>query len=96
MHLISMKALRDFWSVHPAAERPLRAWAKIARDADWRNFADVRAIHASADTVGDYVVFNIGGNKFRLIAAIHYDRGRVYIRHVLTHKEYDQGGWKDG
>ena len=48
----------------------------------------------SADKVGQWIVFNIGGNKYRLIAVIHFNRGKVYIRHILTHQEYDKGGWK--
>lgn len=47
-----------------------------------------------ADKVGKFTVFNVGGNKVRLIAAIHYNRGKIYIRHVLTHREYDKGAWK--
>ena len=48
------------------------------------------------DKVGKFTVFDLGGNKYRLIAAIHYNRGKVYIRHVLTHAEYDQDKWKEG
>jgi mRNA interferase HigB len=57
--------------------------------------AEVRRVIPSADRVGRYTVFNIGGNKARLIAAIHYNRGKVYIRHILTHAEYDRGAWKE-
>ena len=56
--------------------------------------AELRKTFASADRVGDKVVFNIGGNKYRLIAAVHFSRGKLYIRDILTHAEYDQGGWK--
>jgi mRNA interferase HigB len=95
MHVISQKALRDFWEVHPNAEVPLRAWFRNTQRADWQNFNDVRGAYGSADLVGKCVIFNIGGNKFRLIVVIHYDYGgRVYVRHVLTHKEYDKGAWK--
>ncbi|MFL5245467.1 MAG: type II toxin-antitoxin system HigB family toxin [Gemmataceae bacterium] len=95
MHVISKKALRQFWKLHPDAEQPLRRWFKIVLAADWRSFAEVRAVYASADQVGQFTVFNIGGNKYRLIAAIHYNRGKVYIRHVLTHEEYDCDEWKE-
>ena len=61
---------------------------------DFGNLSELRAIFPSADKVGDLIVFNIGGNKYRLIASIHFNRGKVYIRHVLTHTEYDKGGWK--
>jgi mRNA interferase HigB len=95
MHVISEKLLRDFWRSHPQAETPLRAWLRVAEHADWQNFADVRANYAAADQVGKFTVFNIGGNKYRLITAIHFNRGKVYVRMVLTHADYDRGGWKD-
>jgi len=61
---------------------------------DFSNLAELKMIFASADKVGKLTVFNIGGNKIRLIAAIHYNRRKVYIRAVLTHKEYDAEKWK--
>ncbi len=96
MHVISKKALRRFWKLHTAAEQPLRRWFKNVDAAEWRSFADVRAVYASADQVRQFTVFNVGGNKYRIIAAIHYNRGKVYVRHVLTHREYDRGQWKNG
>lgn len=95
MHPISMKPLRDFWPQHPDSEKPLRAWYRVVQHAEWKNFADVRKVYASASQVGKFTVFDIGGNKYRLIAVIHYDRGRVYVRHVLTHKDYDLERWKN-
>jgi len=95
MHVISRKKLRQFWEERPDAETPLRAWFKIVRQVQWETFADVRAVFPHADQVGRYTVFNVGGNKYRLIAAIHYNRGKVYVRHMLTHKDYDLGHWKD-
>ena len=94
-HVISAKKLRVFWTDHPDAEPPLRSWLRVVEQADWQNFAEVRATFAHADTVGRCVVFNIGGNKYRLIAAIHYNRSKVFVRHVLTHAEYDKDHWKD-
>jgi mRNA interferase HigB len=91
-----MKPLRDFCALHRDAETPLRAWYREVEHTQWEKFADVRAMYPSADRVGKYTVFNIGGNKYRLIAVIHYNRDRVYVRHVLTHKDYDQGKWKNG
>ncbi len=58
------------------------------------NFAQLRETFPHADQVGKFTVFNIGGNKVRLIAAVHYNRNKIYIRHVLTHQEYDVGKWK--
>lgn len=95
MHVISLKALRQFWAAHPSSERPLRAWYKAVLRAVWADFGEVRALYPHADQVGKFTVFNIGGNKYRLIAVIHYDRHKVYIRHVLTHAEYDEGKWKE-
>lgn len=61
---------------------------------DFANFAQLRATFGRVDHVDELTVFDIGGNKYRLIAAIHYNRRKVYIRHVLTHSEYDRGAWK--
>ena len=62
--------------------------------SDFGNFNELRATFPSADKVGDLIVFNIGGNKYRLIASIHFNRGKVYARHVLTHGEYEKGAWE--
>jgi mRNA interferase HigB len=104
VHIISHKALIEFWANHLAAESPLQHWYKAVKKTTWSSFGEVRAMFASADQVGNCVVFNVGGNKYRLITAIHYPRetpqgrmteGRVYVLRVLTHKEYDRGAWKE-
>jgi mRNA interferase HigB len=96
MHVISQKRLREFWQIHNDAESPLRSWHQTTEQAEWESFDDVRAIFGKrVDQVDKFVVFDIGGNKYRLIAVIHYDRQKVYVRHVLTHAEYDRGKWKD-
>ena len=94
MRVISLRKLREFWARHPDAEGSLRSWFRVVKQADWQSFADVRAIYRSADLVGKFTVFNIAGNKYRLIAVIHFNTGRVYVRHVLTHAAYDRGAWK--
>ncbi len=94
MHIISRKALREFWEIHPAAELPLRQWEAVVRRAEWRDWADLKATYGSADQVQEFVVFNIGGNKYRLIATVGYRKAKIYIHDVLTHKEYDRGTWK--
>lgn len=94
MHVISREALRPFWECHPDSEAPLVRWFRIMRRTDFDSFAELRRTFPSADEVGDYVVFNIGGNKYRLVTAVHFNRGNVYIRHVLMHAEYDEGTWK--
>ncbi len=95
VHVISRKRLRDFSSQHPGAAAPLDAWFRIMSRTDFVSFNALRGSFASADKVGGMTVFNIGGNKYRLITASHFDRRRVYIRHVLTHNEYDKGSWKE-
>ena len=94
MHIISRKALRDFWERRPESQVPLTRWYTIVKKTDFKDFQELRATFPSADWVDGLIVFNIGGNKYRLIAAIHFNRSRVYIRQVLTHEDYDQGAWK--
>lgn len=94
MHIISRKALREFWERYPDSESPLRRWYTIFRRTDYKNFNELRETFPSADWVKGLIVFNIGGNKYRLIAAFHFNRGKIYVRHVLTHEDYDQGGWR--
>lgn len=94
MHVISRKKLRAFSKVHADAESALDSWYKTVKKAEWGSFAEVQAVFRSADQVKKFTIFNIGGNKYRLVAVIHFNRGKVFIRDVLTHREYDQGKWK--
>jgi mRNA interferase HigB len=94
MHVIAKPALVDFWERHPDSRASLAAWYKIVNDNDFKSFADLRKTFPNADHVKGLTVFNISGNNYRLIAAIHYNRGKIYIRHILTHAEYDFGKWK--
>lgn len=94
MHVISEKLLRDFWTDHPDAEAPRKAWRRVAEQSEWRNFASVRDAYPRADQVGKFTVFDIGGNKYRLVVAVHFNRLKVFVRHVLTHAQYDKGKWK--
>ena len=95
MRVISRKILVAFGKAYPASIKPLDRWYRVVRGANWLNFAEVRADFPSADTVGDLIVFNVAGNKFRLIAAVHFNRQIAFIRAVLTHQEYDEGAWKE-
>jgi mRNA interferase HigB len=81
--------------VHPQAAHPLAAWNQLTRQAAWRSFPELRATFASAELVGRLTVFNIAGNKYRLIARVEYQLQRVYVRKVLTHDEYNKNKWKD-
>ncbi|MBU0512483.1 MAG: type II toxin-antitoxin system HigB family toxin [Chloroflexi bacterium] len=94
MHIISRKALRQFWKKHSDSRGPLSRWFKVMEQNEFSSFNELRTTFPSADRVGNLIIFNIGGNKYRLIASLHFNRGRVYIRHVLTHREYDRGAWK--
>ncbi len=94
VHVISRKPLHDFARRHPDAEGPLRAWHGIMKQMNFGSFSELKRAFGSADKVGPLTVFNIAGNRYRLIAAVHYNRRRVYVRHVLTHNEYDRGGWQ--
>jgi len=95
MHIITRKTLQQFWEAHATAEAPLRNWFTRVSQAQWNNFAEVRRDYPSADLVGRLTVFNVGGNNYRLIVRIEYRLKRVYVRHVLTHAEYDNEQWKD-
>jgi mRNA interferase HigB len=93
MRIISRKTLKQFWerSEYRDAEMPLRAWFNEANVADWRNPADVKAAYRSASIVGnDRIVFNIAGNKYRLVVRINYPYRVVYVRFVGTHRQYDR------
>jgi len=94
MHIITRKRLLDFAKKHPKSSVSLDAWYRIVKKTEIANFAELKEIFPSVDKVGNLTVFNIGGNKIRLIAAIHYNTQCLYIRHVLTHKEYDKDKWK--
>ena len=94
MHVISRKKLREFAQRHTDAGNALDAWFAVTRKAQWHDPSDVRQAFGSADIVDKWTVFNIRGNHYRLITEINYLRGKVFIRHVLTHAEYDRGDWK--
>jgi len=94
VHVISRKALIQFWEKHPDSKTAFVRWFKVVETTEFQSFAELRRAFPSADKVQEWIVFNVGGNKYRLIASIHFNRGKVYIRHVLTHTEYDRGDWK--
>jgi mRNA interferase HigB len=93
MRIVAVSTLRNFWTLpgRGDAEQPLKTWVHIARVADWSSPADIKRIFRSADILpNDRVVFNIGGNKYRLIVAVHYRGQRLFVRFIGTHAEYDR------
>jgi mRNA interferase HigB len=94
MHVISRKKLKEAAAQHEDRAIPLDAWVRVAKRASWMSLTDVRRTFATADAVGNKTVFNIKGNKYRLIVEINYTFGRIYVREVLTHAAYDRGAWK--
>ncbi|UUZ63647.1 type II toxin-antitoxin system HigB family toxin [Polaromonas sp. P1-6] len=90
MRVIAIKTLRDFWQIHPAAEQPLLAWYDEAKNANWQQPAEIKAQYANASILKNRrVVFNIKGNDYRLIVAVAYRLGVVYVKFIGTHKQYD-------
>ena len=94
MHIITRKRLLDFAEKHSNIATSLDTWYRIVKQSKITSFSKLREIFPSADKVDNLTVFNIGGNKIRSIAAIHYNTQCLYIRHVLTHTEYDKEKWK--
>ena len=94
MRLISNKALREFALKYPDSEQPLQDFRHLVEHGIYANFAHLKATFASVDKVGDWYVFNIGGNKYRLVAGIAFQGGLLWVKAVLTHPEYDKGAWK--
>lgn len=92
MRIIAVKALRDHWQLpgREDGEQPLKAWHAIAKEASWEHFAHLKQQFGSASAVGDRVVFNIGGNKYRLVTYVNYEFHTIYVRFVGTHAEYDE------
>jgi mRNA interferase HigB len=89
MHIISLKMLREFWHIHPEAEQLLREWHTIVEHTDFKNFNHIRQFFNSADYVKPYTIFDIGGNNFRVVVIVQYKFKKIYVRKVMTHREYD-------
>jgi mRNA interferase HigB len=95
MWILSRKRLREAASRHAEVSEALDAWYKVAKTAKWNSLADVRRTYPHADPVDECTVFNIMGNKYRLICWINYETHKIFIRNVLTHAEYNKGDWKN-
>ena len=97
-HVISRKKFRSFLETHPEhrnSKATLDEFYKPLEWVQWENFGDIRETFGTASLVGRFVVFNVGGNKFRVVVEVNYEKKRFLIRHVLTHSEYDQDKWKN-
>jgi mRNA interferase HigB len=95
MHVISRKRLNEFAEQYPGTKTALAYWYALVKGKAFSSFPELKSTFPTADRVGKLTVFNVGGNKVRVITAIHYNRKRIYIRAVLTHEEYDRGRWKE-
>jgi mRNA interferase HigB len=100
MRIITRKRLKEFWEVYVDSEEPLRKWEVTTKKASWKKPDDIVFTFNTADPGVDVdsgnkvAVFNIAGNKYRLVAAIHYNTGMVYVLKIMTHKEYSGNRWK--
>jgi mRNA interferase HigB len=94
MRVITNCRLLEFSATHKDAREPLQAWRKLMEFSFCKNFSELKRVFTSADKVQDLYVFNICGNKYRLVAYLQFERQLCYIKAVLTHKDYDKDGWK--
>ena len=95
MHVITRKRLNEFAEKYPETRTALAQWYVTVKRNNYSSLPNLKLMFPTADQVGKLTVFNVAGNKVRLITAIHYNRKRIYIRAVLTHEEYDRGKWKE-
>ena len=95
MHVITRKRLSEFAEQYPETRSALANWYASVKQNNFSSFSNLKLMFPNADRIGKLTVFNVGGNKVRLVAAIHYNRKRIYIRALLTHDEYDKGKWKE-
>ncbi len=94
MRIISEKPIRQFSEKHPESAIVMSQWIRAVKDSNWDDFTDVRKTFNHADIYKCCVIFDVGGNKYRIITKIKFDHKIVYIRFVLTHKQYDEKKWQ--
>lgn len=95
MHIITRKRIMQAATLHKDCATALSGWYQTMKSANFANFSELKASFNTVDKVEHLFVFDIGGNKLRLIAAIHFNTGKVFIREILTHSEYGKGKWKE-
>jgi len=94
VRVISKKPLRDFWEQHPESKPMLEEWFRKASRYRASTFPALSQTFNAADYVDGFTIFDVGGNRYRIAAAIHYDKQRIYVRAVMTHAEYDRNNWR--
>lgn len=94
MRVITKKRIKESKRLFPESESAIEGWYQVISKNYFKNFSELKQFFNGVDKVGDLYVFDIGGNKIRLIASIHFNRQHIYIRNILNHKEYDKGNWK--
>lgn len=95
MHVISYRKLREYGEKHADCRDALDNWDKVASKQIWGNLVEIQGVFPKAEAVGNFTVFNIKGNNYRLIVSIDYEKQLIYIKYVLTHAEYDKEQWKN-
>lgn len=95
MHVISYRRLREYAQKHSDCRESLDNWYKIASKADWSTLVEVQSVFPTAEAVANFTLFNIKGNKYRLIVSLDYESQLIYIKYILTHAEYDKESWKN-
>jgi mRNA interferase HigB len=96
MHIITHTRIVTAQQRLPQCSAALDVWYRLMKRGQYGNFAELKSAFGSADKVGTLFVFNVGGNKLHIVAAVHFNRAKVFVRHVLTHEEYDRGDWRKG
>lgn len=94
MRVISKKPIREFWEHRPESRPALDEWFRKVGQLAAESFPELRQSFRSADYVDGFTVFDVGGNKYRIVTVIHYDKRRLYVRQVMTHAEYDRNAWR--
>jgi len=94
MHIISHTKVIEAQKDNPDCSIALDQWYRLTKRSNWKNYSELKSCFPATDKVGDKFIFDIAGNKLRLIAAIHFNTQRIFIRSVLTHKDYDKGDCK--
>jgi len=95
MYLISLRNLRNDAAKYPDVKNQIEIWQETVNKAEWQNLEDIRKIYRDAEAVGNFTVFNIKGNDYRLIVGINYENQTVFYKYFLTHAEYDKQKWKN-